>query len=190
MAINNRIVFDIIAYTEKKMKDKTIIAILGILLLALVWNLQIPTTFILYGGTEYEGYVSNETGICWTLAESDRCVKQRVYLINLTKQNLLVCPEATFPTEQECKQKYGLIPEPPKPKINCYFISEDECKTEQFLEEEGCPSTYYSNLNECEEALKTPLRHIKLLFQNKFTLYAVIVGVIILIVLIIPKIRK
>ena len=170
------------------MKDKTAMVILGILLLALVWNLQIPS-FILYGGTEYEGYISNETGICWILAESDRCVKQRVYLINLTEQNLLICPEATFPTEQECELKYGLI-KIEKPKITCYYIGEDECKTEQFLEEEGCPLTYYTSLSKCEEALETPLYHIKTLFKNKMTLYMVIAGIIALLILIVPRIRK
>jgi len=169
------------------MKDNTILTILAILLLLLVWNIQ-TETFILFGGVEIEGSVSDIKGECWTLATSDRCARQNVFLINLTKQNLLVCPDGYYSTERECQIKYGIILIE-KPKIDCFFIDKetDKCFVDEFLEEDGCPALYFTSLEDCEEARKTFFTHIKLLFKNKATLIALIAGVIALFVLVLKK---
>jgi len=168
------------------MKEKTIYIILAIFLLFMVWNLR-TETFILFGGEELEGYVSEQKGECWTLATQDRCVRQTVNLINFTEQKVLGCPEGYYLTKRECELKYGII-EIEKPKIECYFIGEDDiCYSEYFLQEEGCPTTYFTTLEECEEERKTFFTHVKLLFKNKSTVIALIAGVIAILILVLKK---
>jgi len=161
------------------MKDKTLIIIFGIILLILAANLGKLPTFILYGGQEIEGEISEQEAQCWILGASDSCVKQTIFLINFTKQNLLACPDSYFPTKFECEKHYGLIKEE-KPKINCYFISEDDCQMELF-ELTSCPTQYYSTIGECTEALETPTLHLKKLFTNPTTL--ILLGIVIAILL-------
>lgn len=166
------------------MKDKALLIILIIALLFLITNLEGLPFFILYGGVEIEGEITNQTAQCWTLA-TDRCVKQKVFLINFTKQNLLVCPELHHSTELECQKAFKLIEEP-KPTVTCYYI-EKECKVEVIVGLEKCPSKYYSTMDECKEALETPLYHIKTLFKNKATIFTLIAGIIIVVILILSR---
>lgn len=167
-------------------KDDLALVIFVLALLFLVWNLK-TDTFILYKGQEIEGEVSEIKGMCWTLGQ-DRCVKQSVFLINFTEQNLLTCPELYYPTELECQKAFKLVEEP-KPTVSCYYIEDDECKVEVIEGLEACPTAYYSNMEECEEALKTPLTHIRKLFKNPTAIIMVIVAIIAGLILIVPKLR-
>ncbi len=170
------------------MKDKEKLIFGLIVLILFIWATQQPQfTFILFGGQEMVGFVSNTTGICYTLSTSDTCVQQKVNLINFTEQNLLVCPEGYYSTKHECELKYG-IKAVEKPKIECYFIGEDDrCYSEYFLQEEGCPATYFTTLDACEEEAETFITHISLLFKNKSTVIALIAGVIAILILFLKK---
>lgn len=167
------------------MENKVFILI-GVALL-LIWTSQQPqTAFLIFGGVEIEGGVTNITGDCYTLAESDRCVRQNVNLVNFTRQNLLVCPEGYYSTKLECEKAYKIIVEP-KPKVTCYYIGEDECQMEVIEGMETCPSQYYSAIEECEEELRTPLRHIGALIKNPIVLIAIIIGLVAGLILLLKK---
>lgn len=165
------------------MENKHIIWIV-IALILLIWASQQPqTVFILFGGEEIKGFVSDVRGECWTLGQ-ERCVRQNVNLVNFTKQNLLACPEGYYSSEQLCREKY--FPKP-KPKINCYYISERECKVE-ILEADVCPSQYYSSMEECTEKLKkSPIYHLKTLFKSPATIIILIIGIIAIIILFVKR---
>lgn len=169
------------------MEKNTQIAVLAIVLLFLVIQLQHPGTFILYGGVEIPANETNVTGECWTLGQ-DACVRRPVKLINFTKQSLLVCPEGYYPTKEQCEKAYSVV-KTELPKIKCYYINEDACWEDE-LTVEQCPSLYYSSKAACEEALETPIRHIKKLFQNKITLIILAVAVIAGVFLFFGKRRK
>ena len=168
---NSRSILIINLNSKKKMKNEPLVIILAILALFLVWNLQ-TETFILYGGQEIEGYITDQEAQCWILGASDSCVKQNVFLINFTKQNLLACPDGYSASRLECEKHYGLIVEP-KPTITCYYVDK-ECQVE-VLELEQCPSQYHSSMDECKEALETPFYHITKLFKNPATLILLVV---------------
>ena len=171
-----------------KKQNKTIWIIVGILALIVLTQFKPPEIFsVMYQGQNYSGHLSNKTGECWTMG-LDTCVRQEVKLINLTTQNLLICPETYFPTKIDCEKAYGLVKTITKPeKITCYKIEEKKCKV--VGEYETCPADTFSSLSKCqEEAGKlTWTYNLKQLIKKPYTIILLVLGVIAGIVLLIKR---
>jgi len=174
----------------KKMKQKNntiwiILAIIGLFII--LKHGGIETFSVLYYGQQLEGYTTNITGECWTLG-TDTCVKQTVRLINLTKQNILICPEGYYSTKLECEKAFELIKEPEKHM--CYRINEEKNICEEAGMKVVCGEGEFTSLSACQAELEKRKTTLTEFITQPYTLVVIILALVAVIGLIISQFRK
>lgn len=172
----------------KKQNNNLIWIIVAVAGLFIIISQGQPGTFsVLYQGQEVQGYVTNQSGECWTMG-ADNCVRQTVRLINLTEQGILICPEGYFPTRKQCSENFGLMAVQQEPeKHMCYRINEDEGICEEAGEKESCSQDEFNSLSSCQTKLAEEKSGLLEFISQPYTIVIGILALIVIIGLIVDR---